>query len=198
MKAWKHFQTVNEHRRLVREGCFAVGLYKQGLLHDLSKYMPAEFLSGIRYYQGYRSPNNAEREAKGYSAAWLHHKGRNMHHYEYWVDYSASEGIGAVPIRMPSRYLVEMFMDRIAASKTYNKGHYTDDMPLQYYLKGKKIIVMHEESKRELEYLLRMLAKEGEEKTFAYIRKKVLKNENRIRRYQAFIRRIEAMINRQE
>lgn len=170
-----HFNTVREHRRLVREGCFAVGLYRQGLLHDLSKYSPVEFFVGAKYYQGYRSPNNAEREAKGYSSAWLHHKGRNLHHYEYWVDYAASEGIGVRPVKMPVKYMVEMFMDRVAASKTYNGKEYTDDMPLAYFLKGKRIIVMHPETKRQLEFLLRMLAKSGEEKTFTYIREKVLK-----------------------
>ncbi len=172
----RHLRTVNEHRRLVRQGCFAVGLYLQGLLHDLSKYSPSEFLTGARYYQGYRSPNNAEREAKGYSAAWLHHKGRNKHHYEYWVDYAASEGIGAVPIEMPTRYLVEMFMDRVAASKTYNGDHYTDDMPLAYYLKGKKVITMHRNTKRALEFLLTMLANDGEAATYAYIRRHVLRH----------------------
>ena len=113
-----HYKTVHEHRKLVRQGCFKVGLYFQGLTHDLSKYSPSEFLVGLKYYQGYRSPNNAEREEKGYSAAWLHHKGRNKHHYEYWIDYS-SRIKGMVPVRMPNRYLVGMYMDRIAASKIY-------------------------------------------------------------------------------
>ena len=179
MNAWKHLKTVNEHRRLVREGCFAVGLYLQGLTHDLSKYMPSEFLTCAKYYQGYRSPNNAEREDKGYSAAWLHHKGINKHHYEYWIDYSASEGVGAQPVKMPPRYLAEMVMDRIAASKTYNGDKYTDDMPLRYFLKGKPVIVMHKDTKRELEFLLCMLAKQGEAATFSYIRKHVLRNDRR-------------------
>ena len=190
MKPISHLKTLNAHRRLVRQGCFAVGLYAQGLLHDLSKYSPSEFLVGAKYYQGYRSPNNAEREAQGYSAAWLHHKGRNKHHYEYWVDYAASEGIGAVPVRMPDRYLVEMLMDRIAASKTYNGANYTNDMPLQYFLKGKPIIVMHEDSKRALEFLLRMLAEKGEAETFAYIRKRILHNENRLRTFEKILKRI--------
>lgn len=86
--AWKHFRTITYHKYLVMKGCFAVGLYRQGLTHDLSKYSPAEFLVGAKYFQGNRSPNNAEREEKGYSSAWLHHKGRNRHHYEYWIDYS--------------------------------------------------------------------------------------------------------------
>lgn len=91
MKAWKHFCTINHHKHLVMKGCFAVGLYKQGLLHDLSKYTPTEFLVGCKYYQGTMSPNNAERKDKGYSSAWLHHKGRNKHHMEYWIDYGVPD-----------------------------------------------------------------------------------------------------------
>ena len=82
MKAWQHFCTITNHKILVMKNCFRVGLYRQGLLHDMSKYMPSEFLVGCRYYQGTRSPNNAEREKTGCSTAWLHHKGRNKHHYE--------------------------------------------------------------------------------------------------------------------
>jgi hypothetical protein len=87
MKAWQHFCTITRHRWLVRRGCFKIGLYWQGLTHDLSKYAPVEFWNGARYYQGTRSPNDMEREATGMSQAWLHHKGRNRHHFEYWVDY---------------------------------------------------------------------------------------------------------------
>ena len=77
MNIWKHFKTITHHKILVAKGCFKVGLYKQGLLHDMSKYSPTEFWVGAKYYQGTRSPNNAEREDIGYSSAWLHHKGRN-------------------------------------------------------------------------------------------------------------------------
>ena len=85
---WLHFRTITRHKLLVMKYCFRIGLYKQGLLHDLSKYSPTEFLVGCKYYQGTRSPNNAEREATGVSMSWLHHKGRNRHHFEHWVDYS--------------------------------------------------------------------------------------------------------------
>ncbi|MCR4739861.1 MAG: DUF5662 family protein [Lachnospiraceae bacterium] len=175
MKWIQHLKTINEHRRLVRQGCFRLGLYYQGLVHDLSKYSPSEFLVGAKYYQGYRSPNNAEREDRGYSAAWLHHKGRNKHHYEYWIDYSASEGEGMVPARMPERYLAEMYVDRVAACRIYNGKDYKEDMPLKYYLKGKEKIMMEADTKRMLERLLRMLARDGEEKTEEYIRKRVLR-----------------------
>ena len=159
------------------EGCFQVGLYRQGLLHDLSKYSPTEFLVGCRYYQGNRSPNNAEREATGLSKAWLHHKGRNKHHYEYWIDYSLNFSEGIVGMKMPTKYVVEMFMDRVAASKTYMGEKYTCDYPLAYYEKGAEKLgkLVHPETAALLRSLLVMLAEEGEEATFEYIRKDILK-----------------------
>ncbi len=175
-KAWKHFKTITYHKYLVMQGCFKVGLYKQGLLHDLSKYTPTEFLVGARYYQGNRSPNNAEREAIGYSSSWLHHKGRNKHHYEYWIDYS-TKGIpgGMAPAPMPNKYIVEMLMDRIAACKVYHGEDYTTKAPLAYYELGKDIAPLHKVTRRKLEFLLHMLADKGEDYTFRYIRKRILK-----------------------
>lgn len=159
--------------------CFKVGLYRQGLLHDLSKYSPTEFLVGCRYYQGNRSPNNAEREATGYSKAWLHHKGRNKHHYEYWIDYSTKEIKGGMaPAPMPKKYVVEMLMDRIAACKIYNGKSYTTKDPLIYYSKGKEHAPIHPDTKKLLEELLNMLAEKGEEETVSYIRKAILKKKH--------------------
>lgn len=178
MKAWQHLRTINHHKYLVMRHCFKVGLYRQGLLHDLSKYSPTEFLVGCKYYQGNRSPNNAEREATGYSKAWLHHKGRNKHHYEYWIDYSVNPEEGIVGQKMPTRYVIEMFMDRVAASKTYQGDRYKDCHPLEYYKQGAAKLgkMIHPETAALLHKLLKMLAEEGEEKTFFYIRKNILKN----------------------
>ena len=179
-KAWKHFKTITYHKYLVAKGCFRVGLYRQGLLHDLSKYSPAEFLVGARYYQGNRSPNNAEREAIGYSSAWLHHKGRNKHHYEYWIDYSTRDVPGGMaPVPMPYQYIVEMIMDRIAASKVYLGGSYTDESPLAYYYGGTDKAPIHEETKRILEEMLIMLAKRGEEETFRYMKEELKRRKNK-------------------
>ena len=180
MKAWNHFLTITRHKHLVMKGCFQIGLIKQGLLHDLSKYSPAEFLVGCRYYKGYMSPNNAEREEKGYSSAWLHHKGRNKHHLEYWIDYAASEtseqhsGMGGM--KMPVKYVCEMFIDRLSASKNYQKEKYTDESPYKYYLKGLHHYMMHEDTQALLQYLLVMLAVKGEKETFSYVKNEVLKN----------------------
>lgn len=174
-KAWNHFKTITYHRLLVMQGCFQVGLYMQGLLHDLSKYSPAEFMVGAKYWQGDRSPNNAEREDIGYSSAWLHHKGRNKHHYEYWMDYSTHDIKGGMsPAPMPTRYVIEMFMDRVAACKVYHKDAYTDKDPLVYYQSSKTPPPLHTKTKKQLEFLLYMLAEQGQEKTFRYIRTRIL------------------------
>lgn len=178
--AWKHFCTITHHKNLVMAGCFKIGLYKQGLLHDLSKYSPTEFLVGCKYYQGNMSPNNAERKDKGYSLAWLHHKGRNKHHLEYWIDYGVSnengkEHRGMVGMKMPVRYVCEMFIDRISASKNYQKEQYTDHSALDYFLKGKDHYLIHPDTEALLWYLLLMLAKRGEKETFAFVKNEVLK-----------------------
>ena len=124
MHIWKHFKTITYHKWLVMKGCFAVGLYWQGFLHDLSKYMPSEFLVGAKYYQGTQSPNNAERLEKGYSSAWLHHKGRNKHHYEYWLDYSSHIGQGIIPAKMPEFVLEMNAKNGESATIKYIKENY--------------------------------------------------------------------------
>ena len=171
IKAWEHFKTITHHKRLVMEGCFKVGLYRQGILHDMSKFSPSEFLVGARYWQGNRSPNNAEREAIGYSSSWLHHKGRNKHHYEYWIDYSLKPRRCMAGMKMPLRYVNEMIMDRIAASKVYEGERYTQHSPLAYYEQGKGAYLIHEETRELLELILHMLDEHGEKKTFAYMKK---------------------------
>lgn len=182
MKAWKHFCTITHHKNLVRAGCFKVGLYRQGLLHDLSKYTPTEFLVGCKYYQGTMSPNNAERAAVGYSSAWLHHKGRNKHHMEYWIDYGVPEEKdgklehkGICGMKMPLRYVVEMYIDRVAASKNYQREQYKDDSALQYYENGKQFHILHEDTQALLELLLVKLSVEGEDAVNRFIRQELLK-----------------------
>lgn len=172
-----HLHTVNAHRRLVRKYCFKLGIYRQGLMHDLSKYSPSEFIPGVKYYQdGHRSPNNAQREDEGVSKAWLHHKGRNKHHFEYWIDYDVDGSRTVLSgMKMPVKYVAEMFCDRIAASRIYNKEKYKDSDPLDYYIKGLGHYIMHPETDALLHKLLQMLADKGEEYTFEYIKKNVLK-----------------------
>lgn len=168
MKAFGHLKTISKHKLIVGQLCFKLGLYRQGLAHDLSKYSLTEFMTGARYYQGDRSPNSAERDEKGYSMSWLHHKGRNKHHWEFWVDFTRN---GIIAAKMPYRYVLEMICDRIAASKVYKGANYTDASALEYYEFTRFYYVIHPETDALLKYLLTYLAEHGEDETFRMIKK---------------------------
>ena len=175
-KACKHLKTVHAHRREVRKNCFRMGLYRQGLMHDLSKYSWAEFRIGAKYFMDDQSPHNGERAEYGFSSAWLHHKGRNKHHFEYWIDYgiNCDTIIKGVPI--PRKYVAEMVADRISASRVYLGDGYNDCAPYEYWKKGRDRLWFVDDSvKNQLDQLLRMLAEKGEDVTVSYIRHTFLK-----------------------
>ncbi|MBR3879423.1 MAG: catalase [Clostridia bacterium] len=171
----KHFITITKHRNKVISHCFKVGIGFQGMLHDMSKYGPAEFIPGAKYYQGTRSPNEREREIFGYSHAWMHHKGRNKHHFEYWVDLNMQTK-QYEPVPMPLNFIAEMFCDRVAACKIYKGKDYTDSSALEYYLRGHARSKMHPDTADTLESWLKMLADKGEAETFAHIKTSVKAN----------------------
>jgi hypothetical protein len=184
-KAVGHFVTITRHRHLVRKHCFQMGLYFQGMTHDLSKYSPSEFWVGARYYQGNRSPNARERELYGFSTAWLHHKGRNKHHFEYWIDFfnKKQDGNGVVPCQMPDKYVAEMIADRVAACMIYKGDEYDSWDSLKYHEFEKKVVdtLMHPDTKNKLEFFLNMLGEQGEAATFKYIKEIFLKGKDRLR-----------------
>lgn len=172
-----HFKTITKHKIEVMKLLIEVGLIKQAILHDLSKYSFVEFATGIKYFAGTRSPNALEKEEKGYSLAWLHHKGRNKHHFEYWYDYSMNKDEGLVALKMPLKYVLEMVCDRIAASKIYYKENYKEEIPLKYYKEREKGILLHKDTKELLEELLTLNKEEGEKACIKHM-KFLLKNKH--------------------
>lgn len=171
---WGHLKTITKHRHMVIRHCCKAGIFWQGLWHDLSKYSPTEFFQGVKYYQGNRSPNEAERENTGCSLAWMHHKGRNRHHFEYWTDYNTVTKC-VDPVQMPMRYLAEMFCDRVAASKIYKKDQYNQTCPLTYFQNSgaRKRGALHPKTEAELMELLEILAEQGEKAAFQEVRHRV-------------------------
>lgn len=172
-KIWGHFKTITRHKLKVMQLCFQLGLYRRGIMHDLSKYSWVEFSAGVRYYQGYRSPIDREKEVLGYSMGWLHHKGRNPHHWEYWLDFNSQKQLCGMP--MPKVYIAEMFCDRVAASMIYMKDQYTDHSALDYYLKGTSYVIMHPQTQAILERWLNDLAEHGLKDTMAKIKQELKK-----------------------
>lgn len=133
-KIYKHLKTICRHKAIVGKMCFKFGLYKQGILHDLSKFSFTELIPSIKYFQGKRSPIDAEKEEKGYSEAWLHHKARNKHHPWYWMDWDKNQNPN--PCRIPRQYVYEMIADWIGAGMVYGKNSkqkWSWSEPYEYY-----------------------------------------------------------------
>lgn len=156
---WKHLKTVCKHKAIVLKECFACGLVWQGITHDLSKFSPTEFVSSAKYFQGTRSPIEAEKAAVGYSAAWLHHKGRNPHHWEYWTDFGENGEV--IANRIPRKYVIEMVCDWIGAGKAYGGDAWTQSEPLKYYINVRNGRHFHPDTEAELLKYLECIAYEG-------------------------------------
>ena len=162
MKLINHLKTINKHKYYVTMLCFKCGLYKQGLLHDLSKYSPTELKTGAKYWVGTRSPNSIERETIGYSTAWLHHKGRNKHHAEYWNDDRAPDPTPVIPYK----YAVEMLCDKLAAGMVYEGKNWTKEYEYGYWNKEKDKIKMNDKTKDFITDALKQVADNGIDATF--------------------------------
>lgn len=158
--AWKHFKTICRHKKAVFKQCRACGITWQGLIHDLSKFSPAEFIPAARYWQGNRSPIEAEKEAIGYSDSWLHHKGRNKHHWEYWCDYDNDTG-AVFPYKIPYQHVVEMICDWIGAGQTYSAERWTQTEPFNYYNKVRAGRHFHHETEQLILQFLVCIHDEG-------------------------------------
>ena len=127
-KFFLHTWLVLRHKWCVFKNTVRCGLIYRGIVHDLSKFSPTEFFESVKYYQGNRSPIGACRRATGMSRAWLHHKGRNRHHIEYWQDFECAEH----PL-MPYKFAVECVCDKLAATKTYAGKNYDKALPLEHW-----------------------------------------------------------------
>ena len=166
-----HIGTVLTHKKHVRYGCFKMGLYWQGITHDMSKFSPTEFIPSVKYYSGTFSPNATDRVLTGVSTSWLHHKGRNKHHFEYWIDYMPDTDPKLAGCRMPLKYVAEMTADRYAACVAYNGDKYTCADPWSYYSKNADHLTIDDDTRAVLEAALRKMRDEGEEAAFAYVKR---------------------------
>lgn len=166
-KFFGHLFLVIRHRHAVFKNCFKCGIMWRGLVHDLSKFSPEEFFESVKYYTGKRSPIGVCREVNGMSRAWLHHKGRNKHHIEYWMDPDCKEH----PI-MPYKYAVECFCDKIAATKVYSGKSYDDSKPLAHWTRYGRLAPANPKTIKFFDKAFNDLAELGEK---AVLNKKYLK-----------------------
>lgn len=159
MNALRHFRTICVHKFWVGYYCFKAGLYWQGIVHDLSKFSPIEFIESAKYYQGDSSPIVACKKDKGYSNAWLHHKGRNPHHYEFFTD---NYDEGTTLVCMPYKYNLEALCDYLGAGKAYYGKNFTYEKEYEWWLSVKeKKKAMHRINYRFIDYMLLRIKLDG-------------------------------------
>ena len=158
VKAWEHFKLITTHKTYVFKNCLKAGLVWRGIKHDMSKYSPTEFFESVKYFTGTDSPINLCKKENGWSKAWLHHKGRNSHHYEYWQDNFDN---GGTPLQMPFKDALELVCDYIAAGQAYQKDEFSYTGELKWWkAKSKNKIAMHPQTKRFVDIMLKTMADE--------------------------------------
>jgi len=161
MKLLKHIKLVMKHKWVVFKLCCKVGIPWRGFMHDWSKFSPIEFWESVKYYDGQKSPISLCKVDKGYSEAWLHHKGRNKHHPEYWVDTSLPEKA----VILPYNYAAEMICDKIAAGIVYSGKKWQLDTQIKYYMKERECYITHPQIDKFMIATFTEVSKNGIEKT---------------------------------
>lgn len=163
-----HLKKILVHKYWVNAFCCRAGMPVRGFFHDMSKFSPTEFWEGAKYYQGTRSPIDACKDVHGWSAAWQHHKGRNKHHYQYWID---NHDGGGVPLRVPYEYAVEMLCDYLGAAKAYMGKNFSYAAEWDWWenkVRSCPNMMMHKDTKRFITVCLRKLKKYEADPDFDY------------------------------
>ena len=152
-----HLKTVTKHRWWVFYYCCKVGIPFRGLIHDISKFSPTEFFESVKYYNGKKSPIDVCKEKNGMSRAWLHHKGRNKHHYEYWQD---DFDHGGKCLSMPDKYAKEMLCDFLGAGRAYMGKNFSYKAEYEWWRKklASTTMCMHKNQKIFITLALSTLA----------------------------------------
>lgn len=169
---WKFFKTICKHKWVVFKECRACGITWQGITHDLSKFGKTEFFSSAKYFSGDKSPHYGDAAENGYSLAWLHHKGCNKHHWEFWTDF---EEDGSIKVnKIPYKYVVEMVCDWVGAGKVYNKDKWTNVSPLEYYNKVRSGRHFHPDTEKLILLFLNNISSHGLDEFHKLARNSVL------------------------
>ncbi|MCK9596677.1 DUF5662 family protein [Candidatus Pacearchaeota archaeon] len=144
----KYFWYVLRHKYYVFIECRKEGILWRGITHDLSKFLPDEFISYAKYfYSDYSKLDEYDKLSllKAFNKAWLKHIHRNPHHWQYWILHFDDGGYEA--IYMYGDYTKEMLCDWIGAGKSIKGG-----LPvLEWYKRNKFNQIIHRLSREWIE-----------------------------------------------
>jgi len=148
---WQYFKYVVEHKWNVGIECLKMGLYWHAITHDLSKFLPSEFIPYAKFFKGtgrYKTYKKSDEGNQDFQKGWCHHQKRNKHHWNYWVSVTRKEEV--IPIPMPEKYIKQMIADWNGMARKF------DGLSKDYYNDNKKEMILHEDTVDILESILKI------------------------------------------
>lgn len=145
-KYFSYLKYILEHKLNVGIECFKIGLYLHAFTHDLSKFLPSEFIPYARFFHETDRTKNykqTDETNQNFQKGWCLHQKRNKHHWNYWVSVTRRNEI--VPVPMPEKYVKQMIADWRGMSRKF-KGS-----AKEYYDKNKKNFILHDETVKLIE-----------------------------------------------
>ena len=145
---WKYFWYVCEHKWNVFIEC--VKQFIHGITHDLSKFLPSEFIPYARFFNETNRTKDykqSDEDNINFQLGWLRHQKRNKHHWNYWVSVTRKDEI--IPVPMPMKYVKQMVADWDGMSRKF--GGTTQE----YWNKNKDNMILHPKTIEYVEIVLR-------------------------------------------
>ena len=162
MQYIKYLSYVIRHKWFVMIECFKVGLYWRGIIHDMSKFYPGEFIPYAKYFYGtwikndqchgdiggrisYKDTEMGVEEV--FNIAWLKHQHRNDHHWQYWI-LRLDDG-GTTIFNMPHKAMKEMICDWKGAGQAINRTNSPDECR-EWFIKNRFNMTFADETREKL------------------------------------------------
>ena len=130
---WTYFKYIVEHKWNVGIECFKAGLFFHAFTHDISKFLPSEFIPYARFFHSKnrtKEYKTSDENDENFQLGWNRHQKRNKHHWNFWV-------LETKPIKMPIVYMFEMMLDWKAI--TYIFG----DSISNYWNRNRDKMILH-------------------------------------------------------
>lgn len=117
--------------------------------HDESKYSEYEYEKYDRYFYPVEGEDNSNADVL-LNYAWLHHIHENKHHWQHYVLFNDDPEMGAIALKMPIQYVIEMVCDWWSFGWKDNNKYKV----FKWYERNKDHIIIHEETRKYVEDLL--------------------------------------------
>lgn len=161
-KYFEYFLYVVRHKWYVMMMCFRFKLYWRGIVHDMSKFLPSEFIPYANYFGCLQDVSKGSPTDIKFQKAWKLHYNRNDHHPEGWFRHRASYlyDYMSPPFDlkdMSDSDLLEMIADWYGAGAAQGKRSPSDDVfreVRKWYDQNHKKIKINNASRAFVEYLI--------------------------------------------